>query len=275
MRERLAALCLGPLLVIVPVVAALATAPRPPASAQDRQPRGGQEALTVAAAVSLTDALGAVERAYAAAGGGPLRFTFAASNVLARQIVNGAPIDLFISADSAQMNVVGEARAIDVGTRVDLLGNRLAVVTPRGSARSMADARSLAQPTIRRIAIGDPAGVPAGAYAREYLQREGLWDRLQSRLIPVASVRGALTAAANGSVDAAIVYETDVASSNVELAFVVTGAKAPKIVYPAAVVTASKQRAAAERLLAFLRGPEASAIFARFKFVPLSAPRDP
>jgi molybdate transport system substrate-binding protein len=256
------------------IIAALAALPRTVARAEEKLPGTAPAALTVAAAISLTDVLGAVERAYVAAGGGALRFTFAASNVLARQIVNGAPIDLFISADSAQMKVVEEARAVDARTRVDLLGNRLAVVAPKGRARSLADGASLARPSVRRIAIGDPAGVPAGAYAREYLQREGLWDRLQSRLIPVASVRAALTAAANATVDAAIVYETDVPSSkDVEQAFVVTGANAPTIVYPAAIVTASKQRAAAERFLAFLGSSEASAIFARFKFVPLTAAR--
>jgi molybdate transport system substrate-binding protein len=260
MRDAPAALLGAFLLVITPGAGSRISA------------RVEQGALTVAAAVSLTDALGAVEQAYVAAGGRAPRFSFAASNVLARQIVNGAPIDVFISADAAQMTVVEKARAIDPRTRIDLLGNRLAIVTPRGRAGSVVDARSLVQPRLRRIAIGDPAGVPAGAYAREYLQREALWDRVQSRLIPVASVRAAVAAAANASVDAAIVYETDVASSkDVDLAFVVSGPSAPRIVYPAAVVAASRERAAADEFLSFLRGPEATAIFARFKFVPLAA----
>src|SRR5580765_5554842 len=90
--------------------------------------------LTVAAAISLTDALEEVARAYAAAGGGQVRFNFAGSNVLARQIINGAPADVFISADEAQMDVAERAGAIDRATRVPLLGNRLAVITRKGSA---------------------------------------------------------------------------------------------------------------------------------------------
>jgi molybdate transport system substrate-binding protein len=241
----------------------------------DRGPRASDSGpITVSAAVSLNDALEAIERAYRAAGGSAVRFNFAGSNVLSRQIVSGAPVDLFISADEAQMTLAEAAGTVDKHTRLDLLANRLAVVTPRGSARSIPDISALLQPAVRRIAIGDPAAVPAGVYARQYLQAEGIWDRLQSRLVPVANVRAALAAAGNASADAAIVYETDVAiSPAVELAFVVSGRNAPRIVYPAAIVAASKHRAAAERFLAFLRGPEATAIFARFKFVPLAANR--
>jgi molybdate transport system substrate-binding protein len=230
--------------------------------------------ITVSAAVSLTDALEAIGAAYRAVGGDAVRFNFAGSNVLARQIVSGAPVDLFISADEAQMTLAEATGAVEKQTQLDLLGNRLAVVTPRGAARSMPNVSALLQPAVRRIAIGDPAAVPAGVYARQYLQAEGLWDRLQSRLVPVGNVRAALAAAANASADAAIVYETDAASSPaVDLAFVVSGRNAPRIMYPAAIVAASKHRAAAERFLTFLRGPAATAIFERFKFVPLAAVR--
>jgi molybdate transport system substrate-binding protein len=112
--------------------------------------------------------------------------------------------------------------------------------------------------------------VPAGVYARQYLEAEGIWRTLESRIVPVGNVRAALAAAANGSVDAAIVYESDAAiSGTTDLAFVVEGPDAPRIVYPAAIVTRSKNRAAASQFLGFLTGPEASAIFSRYKFVPL------
>lgn len=233
-----------------------------------------QTPITVSAAVSLTDALEAIETAYTAAGGGRVRFNFGGSNTLARQIAAGAPVDLFISADQAQMDMAERAGAIDRTTRIDLLGNRLAVVTPRGQAKAVPDARALLQPTIRRIAIGDPAAVPAGVYARQYLERARLWDALQPRTVPVGNVRAALAAAANGSVDAAIVYESDAASSkDIDVAFVVSGADAPRIVYPAALVAASQNRQSAERFLTFLVGPEATVIFTRFKFAPLAARR--
>lgn len=225
--------------------------------------------VTVSAAISLTDALDEVGRAYARDGGSEVRFNFAASNVLSRQIVSGAPVDLFISADEAQMDLASQAGAIDAKTRVPLLGNRLAVVTLPGGPL-IRDARALLQPSIRRIAIGDPGGVPAGGYAREYLQRVGLWEALGPRLVPVSSVRAALAAVENGSADAAITYETDaVASRKARAAFVVSGAAAPRIVYPAAITSGARNRAAAERLLSYLRGPSAAATFRRYKFVPL------
>jgi molybdate transport system substrate-binding protein len=232
-------------------------------------PRQGP--VTVSAAISLTDALEAIGAAYSRAGHGAVRFNFAGSNVLARQLGMGAPVDLFISADEAQMTFALKAGAIDPATRIDLLGNRLAVVTPKGAAGRIPDARALGGAGIRRVAIGDPLAVPAGVYARQYLEAEGIWGTLEPRIVPVGNVRAALAAAANGSVDAAIVYESDAAASGgVDLAFVVSGPKAPRIVYPAAIVTRSANRAAASQFLTFLTSPEASAIFSRFKFLPLA-----
>jgi molybdate transport system substrate-binding protein len=219
--------------------------------------------LTVSAAISLTDALEEAGRAYRAAGGGEVRFNFGGSNVLARQILNGAPVDLFVSADEAQMKLIEAAGAIAPDSRVDLLGNKLAVVLS-SSAPAVKDAEGLAQPGIRRMALGDPDAVPAGVYAKQYLQSAGVWDRLLSRIVPVANVRAALTAVETGNVEVAIVYESDLAAaSRARLAFVV---------YPAAILGRSKNRREAERFLAFLRGNEGSAIFKRFRFEPIAGP---
>lgn len=233
-------------------------------------PQAKGSGITVSAAASLTDAMEAIAAAYAEAGGGAVRFNFAGSNVLARQIANGAPVDLFISADEAQMDVAQAHGAIDVSTRIGLLGNRLAVVTtPRTPLHAPAD---LDTPRIRRIAVGDPAAVPAGVYARRYLEGIGLWDRLAPKLVPVGNVRAALAAVENGSADAAILYETDAAiSAGVIVAFTITGTDAPRIIYPAAVVRDSARRADAVRFLAFLRSEPATGIFRRFKFEPLAA----
>ena len=229
--------------------------------------------IVVSAAISLTDALNDVEKPYRAAGGGPVRFNFAASNVLARQIVNGAPADLFISADEAQMDYVQKAGAIDPASRFALLGNRLAVVTPAGRPLGSRDVRALTDATVKRVALGDPAAVPAGVYAKQYLERINLWTALQPKLLPLANVRAALAAAESGGADAAIVYESDIASTRrVDLAFVIDGPDAPRIVYPAAIVATTRDRTAAAKFLAFLRGTEAASIFRRFKF---SAPLDP
>ena len=254
-----------------PQLAAVLAGSSRPAAAIAGAPQAG---LTVSAAISLTESLQAIARAYQAAGHGPVRFNFGGSNMLARQIVNGAPVDLFISADESQMDVA--APAIDARTRIDLLGNRLAVLMrPDGTPVPVNDARELLQPAIRRIAVGDPAAVPAGVYARQYLQAIGIWAALQPKLVPVANVRAAVAAVENGSADAAIAYETDAAimievSTRARAVLVIAGAAAPRIVYPAAIVSATRNRAAAERFLAFLRGPDATAIFSRHKFSPLA-----
>jgi molybdate transport system substrate-binding protein len=225
--------------------------------------------VTVSAAISLTDCLQSVAREFETSGGSAVRFNFAASNVLSRQIVSGAPVDLFISADEKQMDLAANAHAIDVKSRVPLLGNRLAIVTRPGGP-GVADSRALLQPVFRRIAIGDPAAVPAGGYARTYLERVGLWDALQPKLVPVSNVRAALASVENGSVDAAFTYETDaVGARNARAALVLSGDAAPRIVYPAAIVSRASNRTGAAELLTYLRSPAAAVIFARYKFVPL------
>jgi len=227
--------------------------------------------LTVSAAISLTDSLEAVARAYAAAGGDSVRFNFAGSNVLARQIVNGAPADVFISADEAQMDVAERAGAIDRGTRVPLLGNRLAAIT-RKDGVSVRNVGDLVRGDVRRIALGDPSAVPAGVYARSYLQAAGVWAQVEAKIVPVANVRAALTVVENGSADVALVYETDAAlSTGAVTAFVATGPAAPRIVYPAAIVASSRQREAAKRFLSFLTGSQATPIFRRFGFTTFAA----
>lgn len=227
--------------------------------------------LTVAAAVSLAEVLEEIARAYVAAGGGPVRFNLAGSNVLARQIVNGAPADVFISADEAQMNVIDTAGAVLAGTRVDLVANQLAIVALPDRVDFVRREFAGAPANVRRVAVGDPAAVPAGVYARRYLEARGLWAAYQSRIVPTTNVRAALAAVETGSVDAAIVYVTDLAAARTAvLAFAVTAAEGPRIVYPGAVLAASRQQAEARKFLAFLRQSAAAAIFARHKFAPLA-----
>lgn len=232
---------------------------------------GGQGApdarpLTVSAAVSLTDALTAVAAAYARTGSG-VRFNFGASNVLARQIVNGAPVDVFISADEAQMDVVGAAGLLKEGSRVDLLRNQLAVAVPSDRPRFFKSIRELADPAYKRIAIGDSAAVPAGVYAKQYLETEGLWAAVQDRLVPTGSVRAALAAVESGAADAAIVYRTDVrVAMRATVAWVVPADRGPRIIYPAAILKATPVPVESTRFLAFLKGDAAARIFERFGF---------
>ncbi len=225
------------------------------------------EPVTVAAAVSLTDVLEEIAKAYAATGGGPVRFNLAGSNVLARQIVNGAPADVFISADEAQMDVVEKAGAVLAGSRVDIVENQLAIVSTPERVDFVRREFSRAPAEIRRLAIGDPAAVPAGVYARRYLEQRGLWAAYEPRIVPTTNVRAALAAVETGSVDAAIVYLTDLAAARTAvLAFAVPAKDGPRIVYPAAVLATSRNQAEARRFLAFLRQAPATAIFVRHRF---------
>lgn len=227
----------------------------------------GDAPMTVSAAISLSDALEEAASQYVKAGGGPVRFNFAGSNVLARQIVNGAPVDVFISADAAQMDVVERAGALAAGSRRVLLSNQLAVVALPERVAEVREAFARAGPGIRRLAIGDPAAVPAGVYARQFLQRRGLWTAYEARVVPTGNVRGALSAVANGSADAAIVYVTDVkASPGVRVAILVPAADTPAIAYVAALTAGSRHREAGARFLEFLRSGPAQAIFARHGF---------
>ena len=229
-----------------------------------------QPTITVSAAVSLTDALTAIAQEYGREGRGAVRFNFAASNTLARQIVNGAPADVFVSADEAQMEVVAAAGLVKDGTRADLVSNQLAVVVPSDRPRTFKSVREIADPAFKRIAIGDPAAVPAGVYARQYLEKEGLWEQVAPRVVPAGSVRAALAAVESGAADAAVVYRTDArVALRATVAWVVPADRGPRIRYPAAVVRTSANQGAAQRFLDYLRGQVARREFARFGFTPV------
>lgn len=221
--------------------------------------------ITVSAAISLTEALEEVSTAFRAAGGAPVVFNFGGSNALARQIVNGAPVDVFVSADVAQMDVVERAGLVSAGTRVPIAGNRLVlVVDSRSQVKSVED---LGGSSVRRIAMGDPAAVPAGVYARQYLERIGQWPRLGPKIVPSGNVRAALTAVENGSVDAAFVYATDARlAPRLTVVTAITGPAAPHIVYPACVVRTARQPVAAARFVQFLGSATARAVLEKHGF---------
>ena len=223
-----------------------------------------QEVL-VSAAASLADVMEKISRDYEKRTGVRVVVNTGASNTLARQITAGAAVDLFISADEAQMDVV--RAEVVANTRVDLLSNQLAIAVPADRPRTLRSARELTDPAFRRIAVGDPAAVPAGVYAKTYFEKLGVWPLILAKAVPSASVRIALAAVENGAADAAIVYRTDVLTARgAVLALVIPVADGPRIVYPAAVIRSSRNREAASRFLAWLRRGEAVKIFAAAGF---------
>lgn len=227
--------------------------------------------LNIYAAASLTEALRAVTPAWEAATGHRAVFNFAGSNVLALQIREGAPADVFVSADEARMDQLAGRKLLAEDTRVDLLGNALVVIVPKGATLVPARAGDLLDPGYRRLALADPRGVPAGIYARTWLKGRGLWDDLVDRVVPLDNVRSALAAVETGVAEAGIVYRTDALSSpRVRVAFRVPDDESPRIVYPVAALAASPRLDAARGFIAHLRSAEARAHFTRLGFVVLA-----
>jgi molybdate transport system substrate-binding protein len=224
------------------------------------------ETVMVFAAASLTDSLKAVAQRYEAQSGDKIEFNFAASSLLARQIEEGAPADIFFSADDKWMDELVKKGLIVKETRKERLSNSLVIIVPADSSVSISSPGDLAK--VGRIALGDPKAVPAGIYAREYLQKQKLWGAFESKVIPTANVRAALAAVASGDVDAGIVYKTDAAiSKQVKVAYEVPASDGPKIAYPMAAVKGSAHLAAARKFLDYLNSTEAAPVFEKFGFV--------
>jgi molybdate transport system substrate-binding protein len=233
----------------------------------DVERQGRPVPILVSAAVSLTEALEEVARDFERRTGGAVVLNFGPSSGLARQALEGARVDVFISADDAQMDRLEQAGRLAVGSRVALLSNQLVVMVLRGGP-IVKTAADLTNERIRRIAIGDPAGVPAGVYARAYLERAGVWSLVSAKVVPLASVRAALAALEAGNADAAIVYRTDArTAAGAQVALEVPIGQAPRIVYPAALVREGPNPEGAARFLEFLRGHDARAVFERHGFV--------
>jgi molybdate transport system substrate-binding protein len=227
----------------------------------------GAEEVALYAAASLTDALKDVAKGFEKGTGHKVAFNFGGSNDLARQIKAGAPADVFFSADEAQMDGLEAAGLVRAEDRVDVLSNVLVAVVPAASTVRLAGPRDL--PAVHRLALADPQAVPAGVYARTWLESIGLWSAVEGRVVPTLNVRAALAAVESENADAAIVYRTDARiSRGVRVAFEVPRGQATAIVYPLAPVAGSKKRATTE-LVRYLTSPPAREVYRRHGFVVL------
>lgn len=227
--------------------------------------------ITVFAAASLKNVLDDVGVAYTAATGRPVVFSYGASSAIARQIESAAPADIFISADADWMDYVQKRGLIVQGSRRNLLTNHLVLIAPASSkiqlriAKGMPLARALGG---GRLAVAEPE-VPAGRYAKDSLVALGVWDSVAGKLAPAENVRAALQFVAQGQTPLGIVYDTDAkVEPKVRIVGLFSDASHPPIVYPAALVAASKN-AEAKAFLAFLRGPRAAVVFRRYGFIVL------
>lgn len=226
--------------------------------------------VTVFAAASLKNALDEVGREYARTGG-EARFSYAASSAMARQIEQGAPADIYVSADADWMTYLAERRLVVAATRRDLLTNRLALIAPADSKTALKVARGM--PLARalrggRLAVAGP-DVPAGKYARAALISLGAWDGVSRKLAQAENVRTALQYVARGESPFGVVYDTDAKlEPKVRIVGLFPAGSHPAIVYPAALVAGSKNPDAA-RFLSFMSGPQAAVVFRRHGFTVL------
>jgi len=230
------------------------------------------EKVTVFAAASLTNALQEIASQYKKKTNVEVVSSFASSSTLARQIEQGAPADLFISADQQWMDDAVAKKSIEDATRVTLLGNELVLVAPRGDSakpvtlNQQTDWKSLLKG--ERLAVGDPDHVPAGIYAQEALQKLGAWEQVSPSLARANNVRAALALVERSETPYGIVYGSDaVASDKVQVVGTFPAASHKPVEYPMAVVKAHNN-AVVKAFYDYLKGPEAAAVFKQYGFSP-------
>ena len=231
----------------------------------------GSNSLLLCAAASTTGVVEEIRDQYTRQTGQAVELNFASTATLATQIRSGAEADLFLAADEGWARVLSGIPALVVD-RIDLLGNGLVVVLPKGSGRSLRSPGELLEASFASVAMANPDSmVPAGLYAREALVRLGLWEGLRSRMVYGENVRAAMAYVETGSVEAGIVYRTDaLASSQVDLALEIAPRLHRQIRYPLLLLSRGGHSAAARDLFDYLQGVEAAALFRKHGFARLS-----
>lgn len=225
------------------------------------------QTLTVSAAASLTNALKEVGSKFEAERPGvKLQYNFAASGVLIQQISQGAPVDLFVSADQETMARGVEQKLLDPATQRDFATNTLVLITPLAGAPALKSLADLNTDAVKRIAIGKLATVPVGRYTRQALEANKLWAAVEPKLVYADSVRQVLDYVARGEVEAGFVYRTDAALMPDKVRIVLQTNDHTPVRYPLAVVSESRQKPLAQAFADYLFSPAAQAILARYGF---------
>ncbi|WP_282609350.1 molybdate ABC transporter substrate-binding protein [Pelagibius sp. Alg239-R121] len=236
--------------------------------------------VTLFAAASTTNAVTEIVQRYNAQNGPQVRTVFAASSTLAKQIANGAPADLFLSANQSWMDYLGEKSALKTGSEIPVLSNRLVLVTANGHSITEDLSPAVIERTLplekilgsSRLALGNPHHVPAGIYAKAALQNLDLWEPFKDKLAFSGSVRTALALVERGEAAAGIVYQTDaLIASKLRVVGMFAEDSHPPIVYPLAIVANYGGRNT-DAFYGFLQSPEALEVFERHGF---SAPKVP
>jgi molybdate transport system substrate-binding protein len=224
--------------------------------------------LTVSAAVSLKESLqeigGLYQRQQPRVS---ITYNFAGSGILQRQIEQGAPVDVFASASPREMDALQAKGLVMAETRRNIAANEVVLIVPQDS-QAVSGFGDLTAPRVKRIALGEPASVPAGKYAKETLASLNLWDQIQPKFVFAQDVRQVLEFVATGNAEAGMVYRTDAqVTDRIKVVATAPESSHSPIVYPAAVLKASRHAGQAKQLVEFLAGPEAQAALARHGFV--------
>lgn len=223
--------------------------------------------LTVSAAASLTQAFTEIAKGYEAAHPGDrIKLNFGASGALLAQMSKGAPVDVLASADEQTMDQAEQQGLVTSADRVNFARNTLVLIVPADSRLSLAGLADLQGAAVKRIAIGNPASVPAGRYAQAALDAAGLWTSLTPKYIHTQNVRQALDYVARGEVEAGLVYATDATLMKDKVTVRQTVPLAKPIIYPIASAKASREAEAARRFVAYVRGAGGQAVLARHGF---------
>jgi molybdate transport system substrate-binding protein len=223
--------------------------------------------LTVSAAASLTNAFKDLGPLYEAQNPGTtVVFNFAASDALLAQIAKGAPADIFASADQDAMDRAESQKVLAAGTRRNFVSNSLVMIVPTDSTLGLKTLADLQKPEVKKIAIGNPSGVPVGRYTQGSLEAAKLWTSVQPKAVMAQSVRQALDYVARGETEVGFVYATDAGIMKDKVKVVATIPTETSITYPIAAIAGSPNPAAALKFLDFLGTPPAQAVLARYGF---------
>ena len=223
--------------------------------------------ITVSAAASLTNAFKAVgtafEKQYPQ---DKVTFNFAASDILVQQIVRGAPVDVFASADQIAMDRAVQAGAVAADTRQDFAANQIVMIVPAGRNTAPQSITELTQDGVKRVAYGNPASVPVGRYTQAALERDGVWAAVAAKGVPAQNVRQSLDYVARGEVDAGFVFATDAAIMTDRVKVAAQLPSVTPVTYPIARTARSAVQADADRFIAFVNSAQGQAILSSFGF---------
>ncbi|GAB2896469.1 molybdate ABC transporter substrate-binding protein [Paralcaligenes ginsengisoli] len=230
-------------------------------------PAASADELVISAAASLTNAFKAVAQKFESQNPGVhVLLSFGASDVVLQQIINGAPADIFASADQKSMDKAVAAKVVDPASRRDFARNEVVLIVPADSALGLHSAKDLTKAGVKRVTYGNPASVPVGRYTQAALKRVELWEPLQGKAVLAQNVRQALDYVARDEVDAGFVFATDAAIMPDKVKVLQSLATPEPVLYPIALTVREHRSSHAQAFLKFVLSPEGQAILARYGF---------